>query len=37
MNWAGLSIVVSLIALGIYTMPWGIVIFAILYLVWRTC
>lgn len=35
MNWAGLSIVVSLIALGIYTMPWGLIIFAILYWVWR--
>lgn len=37
MNWAGLSIIAGLIALGIYTMPWGLLIFVLIYLVLRTC
>lgn len=37
MNWAGLSIALGLAALGIYTMPWGLLIFAVLgWLVWSS-
>lgn len=28
MNWAGLSIVVGLLGLAVFTMPWGLIILA---------
>ena len=28
MNWGALSVVIGLVGLAIYTMPWGIVILA---------
>ena len=37
MNWAGLFILLGLIGLAVYTLPWGLVILGLLYLLWRTC
>jgi hypothetical protein len=34
MNWGALSVVVGLIGLAVYTMPWGIIILAGMYWVY---
>lgn len=28
MNWAGLSVVIGLLGLAVFTMPWGLIILA---------
>ena len=35
MNWAGLLVAVSIIYLGFYTLPYGIVILLGLYWLWK--
>lgn len=34
MNWAGLLVALSAIALAFYTMPWGLLILAFMVWVW---
>jgi hypothetical protein len=34
MNWAGLLVALSAIALAFYTMPWGLLILAFMAWVW---
>lgn len=37
MNWAGFFVILGLVGLAIHTLPWGLLIFVLIYLVLRTC